>query len=191
MVHLSLGIMRGVVSDRESYSRPQYPAIDTRPCHFNPLKPSIQDMDRSSITCRNCSEYRRCAVHRTAVVCPDCVRCQLCLHHSWELTSLSGQLRASAVEVQTDALAEVACYGSSDDGEQYDSGKMGVAQSTPDIARSITFLKAALRSRWGSSFAKLSSLAELQQLSWKGASASCTCTSAEVPSTSSSLTLSV
>ena len=102
-VRFCLGIMRGVVSDRESYIRPEYPAIDTRPCKFNSLKPSIQDLDRSSITCRRCSEYRRCELHRFAVVCQHCVRCQLCLHHSWELTSLSGQLHVLADAVHTDA----------------------------------------------------------------------------------------
>ena len=92
-VQFCLGIMRGVVSDRESYIRPHFPVIATRPCQFNPLKPSIEDMDRSSITCRKCSEYRRCELHRYTVVCRHCVCCQLCLHHSWELSSLSNQFR--------------------------------------------------------------------------------------------------
>ena len=92
-VQFCLGIMRGVVSERESYIRPHFPVIATRPCQFNPLKPSIEDMDRSSITCRTCTEYRRCRLHRNAVVCRHCVCSQLCLHHSWELSSLSTQIR--------------------------------------------------------------------------------------------------
>ena len=88
-VQFCLGIMRDVISDRKSYIRSHSPMIATRPCQFNPLKPSIQDMDRSSITCRTCSKNRRCELHQHAVVCRHCVCCQLCLHHSWELSSLS------------------------------------------------------------------------------------------------------
>ena len=92
-VQFCLGIMRGVISERESYIQPHFPVIATRPCQFHPLKTNIEDMDRSSITCRTCTEYRRCMLHRNAVVCQHCVCSQLCLHHSWELSSLSAQIR--------------------------------------------------------------------------------------------------
>ena len=91
-VQFCLGIMRGVISERESYIQPHFPVIATRPCQFHPLKTSIEDMDRSSITCGTCTEYRRCMLHRNAVVCRHCVCSQLCLHHSWELSSLSTQI---------------------------------------------------------------------------------------------------